>query len=488
MEYHEVVNTLEGLRRLRPKLGTGTTASLLDYLDTDPETMTAVQVAGSNGKGSTARLLERILRETGLTVGLYTSPDLNGLRERIRVCGQKIPKPEVVRYVEEVWPFVVEQHVEGNAPTFFEVTTALALWYFDRQDVDVAVLEVGIGGRYDSTSVVDPVAAAVTSVSLEHTDILGETVEAIARDKAHVAPEDAPLVTGATGSALEEIRKQTDVVTVGNEGPSSDDPGETASRDESASSVDVLAREREMVSLAESSLSLVGPDWEIETATPLLGQHQAVNAGIAAALARQAADVSEDDIAAGIRNVYCPGRFEVMDDAPLVVLDGAHNPDACAKLATVMERFDYETLDVVFGAMRDKDHREMLRRLPDADRVSLAAPDVDRAQDTDTLASVVGRETNATREQFDSVLGALEEALRSADESDCVLVTGSLYAISEARDRWTRAPTAVRTHSTQQVRSVMASADVPDDTQRQYVEQGVMRTVRFHTRRSTADR
>jgi dihydropteroate synthase len=470
MEYYEAVNTVERLRRLRPKLGTETTASLLEHLGDPHEGMTAIQVAGSNGKGSTARVLDRILREAGLDVGLYTSPDLNDLRERVRVHGRKIPKHEVVRFVEEAWPYVVERSAEGDAPTFFETFTALALWHFDREDVDCAVLEVGIGGRYDATSVVDPVAAAVTSVSLEHTDILGDTVEEIARDKVQVAPEDAPLVTGAAGTALETIREATDVLTVGRE------------------DADVRATETGMVSMAESSVSLVGPDWSVQTSTPLLGQHQATNAGIAATLARQVGAtvgtaVTERDIATGIRNVHWPGRFEVMDDDPLVVLDGAHNPDACAKLATLMERFEYDDLHLVFGAMRDKDHTTVCRSLPPADRAFLAEPAVERAQNTDTLAAAFDRETDAAVERCDSVRGAVGRAIRAADPTDCVLVAGSLYVAAEARDRWTRTPARVRTDTTAGARSAMQNADVPTAEHRDRADRMVHRTLTMHARR-----
>ncbi|PSP98865.1 dihydropteroate synthase, partial [Halobacteriales archaeon QS_5_70_17] len=493
MEYHEAVDTLERLRRLRPKLGTETTASLLAELGDPHEGTAAVQVAGSNGKGSTARMLERVLREAGLDVGLYTSPDLNDLRERVRVNGRKIPKHRVVRFVEEAWPRVVEQSAVGESPTFFEAFTALALWHFDREGVDVAVLEVGIGGRYDATSVVDPVAAAVTTVSLEHTDILGSTVEEIARDKAQVAPTDRPLVTGATGRALGTIREETDVLTVGDgdgddrpAGPAADGGSETA-----PAVPDVTASETGMVSLAESSVSLAGDGWEVQTPTPLLGRHQATNAGIAAALARQVGtvtgtEIAEADVAAGLRNVSWPGRCEVIDDAPLVVLDGAHNPDACAKLSAVIDRFDYEDLHLVFGAMLDKDHAAMADALPAADRVLFAEPAVDRAQDTDTLAAVFGRETGARTEQFGAVLDAVGAAVRGADPSDCVLVTGSLYTVAEARDRWTRTPVAHRTTTRGRAASAMRSADIPAPQRRERADRMVSRTVRLHARREAA--
>jgi dihydropteroate synthase len=473
MEYHEAANTLERLRRVRPKLGTETTATLLDNLGNPHREVTAVQVAGSNGKGSTAHTLERILREAGVDVGLYTSPDLNDVRDRITVRGRKIPKSEVTRFVDGEWSHVIDLAVEGDEPTFFEVFTALALWHFAREDVDVAILEVGIGGRHDATSVVDPIASAVTSVSLEHTDILGSTLEEIARDKAQVAPADGPLVTGATGAALDAIREETDVVTVGGEG------------------ADVVASENGLVSVSESSVSLVGPDWEIETRTSLLGPHQAVNAGIAATLARQVGErtgveVSERDVAAGIRNVHIPARFEVMDDAPLSVLDGAHNPGACETLASTLDRFAYDDLHLVFGAMRDKDHAAMCRALPEPDQVYLAEPEVGRAQDTETLAAVFDRETGAGIEESVSVPGALKWALRRADDGDCILVTGSLYTVAEARDSWTRSPRVVRSDTLDRVQSAMETADVPAPVRRAQGEKMVDRTVRFHARRGMA--
>lgn len=473
MEYYEAINTLERLRRLRPKLGTETTASLLKFLNNPHEGMTVVQIAGSNGKGSTARVLEQILHEAGLKVGLYTSPDLNDLRERVRVQGKKIPKSEVVSFVEETWPYVTERSVENDTPTFFETFTALALWHFNQEEVDVAILEVGIGGQYDATSIVDPAAAAITSVSLEHTDILGDRVEEIARDQVQIVPADVQPVTGATGKALDTIRKETDAVTVG------------------AEDADVAAIETGMVSKTESSVSLIGPDWEIETSTPLLGSHQATNAGIAATLARQIGEhvdimVSERVIGRGIRNVRWPGRFEVMTDEPFVVLDGAHNPDACSKLTTLLSRFEYDNLHLVFGAMRDKDHKRICRSLPSVDRAFLAEPDVERAQDTDTLAAVFGHEDDATIEEWSSVRGALDSAMESAEPEDCVVITGSLYVVAEARDRWTRMPQPVQTNSPARARLALQSADVPSSERNGQIDQIVHRTIKIYAQREEA--
>ncbi|MFB6309928.1 MAG: folylpolyglutamate synthase/dihydrofolate synthase family protein [Salinirussus sp.] len=486
MEYHEAINRLEGLRRLRPKLGTAATADMLDRLGNPEAELTTIQVAGSNGKGSTARILTSILGVSGHAVGLYTSPDLNDLRERIHVGGRPIPKATVCEFVERMEPYLVDKAVDGEAPTFFEVLTVLALWHFDRADVDIAVLEVGIGGRYDATSVVEPTASAVTTVCLEHTDIIGSTVEEIAADKATVAPPNRPLVTGTTGRALATIRDATDVITVGAGAPDGGHPNLVADSPGSRRGSDVRAVETGMISQSQSKLELTGPDWRVETESPLLGAHQAKNAGIAATLARQVADTETNAIAAGIRSANWPGRFEVVETGPLVVLDGAHNPAACRTVSTLLERFEYRDLALVFGAMREKDHREMVAALPSADRVYTAAPTVSRAENAQTLAAVVKRSSDAERRACQSISGALERALSSSEHQDCVLVTGSLYAVSEARDRWTRR--IVPAHRAAQTRpaALFEGANLPPEEANRFLDNLGSRTIRLHARRPVA--
>ena len=193
MKFHEAANFLFELRRFDSRAGTDATRALLSSLSDPQEGPHCVQVAGSNGKGSTARMVERALREAGLDVGLYTSPHLDDVRERVRINGRKVSESAVADFVEDAREYITDEGAAGASPTFFETLTAFAFREFDRQGVDVAVLEVGIGGKYDATSVVDPVASAVTGVTLEHTHILGDTVEEIATDKAHVAPADRPL-------------------------------------------------------------------------------------------------------------------------------------------------------------------------------------------------------------------------------------------------------------------------------------------------------
>jgi len=443
MEFHEAANFLFELRRFDSRAGTDATRALLSNLGDPHERSRCIQIAGSNGKGSTARMLERTLREAGLDVGLYISPHLDDVRERIQVNGRNLSEAALVEFVETANSYITDSGASGVSPTFFETLTAFAFWEFDRQDVDIAVLEVGIGGRYDATSIVDPVASAVTSVTLEHTAILGDTVGEIATDKAHVAPADRPLVTGTTGEALAAVRDQAgDVVTVGDD-----------------ADVNVFYGGREGL---EGKISLDGPDWSVDTHLPLLGAHQAQNAGIAATLARQVADVSLADIERGLRNAHWPGRFEVMGQSPLVVLDGAHNPGGLERTMETLSSFDYEDLHVVVGAMVDKDHAGIAAALGPADRAIACRPNVDRAESPEVLADALADGTDADVRTRQDVTGAVGMAIEDADPGDAVLVTGSLYAVREARTRWARAMVPKRVDSIESARETIEAAHVTE--------------------------
>ncbi|WP_254525126.1 dihydropteroate synthase [Natrinema caseinilyticum] len=460
MEYHEAADFCFDLRRFRPKPGTESTARLLAHLEDPHADVDFVQIAGSNGKGSTARMLERVLREAGYSVGLYTSPHLEDLRERIRVDGRKIPRAAVCDFVESAREYITDRAADGESPTFFETMTAMALWQFGREDVDVAVLEVGIGGKYDATSVVDPTASAVTSVTLEHTGILGDTEAEIARDKAHVSPDDVPLVTGVTGAPLEAVRDVAgEVVTVGT-ATDETEPNEGVSAGDSTPGPDVRVAYGGRTNHTEAAVSIVADGWDVETRIPLLGEHQAVNAGIAAALAAQIGDVSDAHLERGLRSAFWPGRFEVMNTEPLVVLDGAHNPGACERLAETLDTYDYDRLHVVFGAMHDKDHRAMIDALPTPDAVVTTDPSLDRAEDPAVLAAAFDDAGAVSIRVEAAVQDALATALDAAERDDCLLVTGSLFTVAEARSRWTRTDVPKRVRDLSDAREALEDANV----------------------------
>ena len=468
MEYFEAANFLFDLRRFRMKPGTESTARLLEHLG-DPHTdLTAIQVAGTNGKGSTAGMVAAVLREAGLDVGLYTSPHMEDVRDRIRVNGHPMPKTDVVAFVERTRAYVTERGAERASPTFFEVLTAMALDHFAREAVDVAVLEVGIGGRHDATSVVSPTASAVTNVSLEHTELLGDTVAEIARDKSSVAPVDGPLVTGATGEALDAVRDAAGpVVTV----------GETPDADVTVTYHGIPDQSR-----PESAVEIAGPDWSVETRLGLCGHHQALNAGIAAALARAVTDVDERALTTGLRRAHWPGRFEILDRSPLTVLDGAHNPGACEALAATLAEFDYDDLVLVFGALFDKDHPAMARTLPRPDHVVVTKPRTDRAEDPAVLERVFEETGSLTVATRSAVEEAFEHASSVAGPDDCVLVTGSLYTVREARTRYTRTYIPKRVRSLDDARSVLGAADVTPPGIRRMRAKGVHRVLRTRVR------
>ncbi len=485
MDYSEAARLLFDLRRYPPRRGTEGTADLLAAAGDPHENLACVQIAGSNGKGTTARMVESTLREAGASVGLYTSPHLDDARDRVRVDGRAVSKAAVTEFVATVADHL--RGAEGRPPTFFEAMTALALWEFGRRDVDVAVLEVGIGGRYDATSVVDPVAAAVTSVTLEHTDLLGDTVAEIARDKAHVAPTDGPLVTATTGDALAAVRTVADdVVTVGRAdgaagtGPSPDVLVTYGGRVDHVEA-DVTVAAVTPGAGASAGDDLLAADWRVETRLPTPGAHQAENAGVATALVRA---VLADDrvpvtidpdfdldvapgtlptpvVARGLRRARWPGRFEALSTSPLFVLDGAHNPGACERLTETLAEYDFEDCYVVLGALVDKDHEGMVRALPDPTGVVTCRPEVDRAESAATLESVVERvRPSATVDRAAGVDEAVDRALAAAGRDDCVLVTGSQYVLRAVRRRFVGVDRRPRVTDPTDARRVADGADL----------------------------
>ncbi|MFB6068956.1 MAG: dihydropteroate synthase [Halobacterium sp.] len=470
MEYFEAVDFLFDLRRFRVKPGTEAVRELLRELDDPHEDVRFVQIAGSNGKGSTARMVESVLREAGFRVGLYTSPHFDDVRERIRVDGRKIPEAALTEFVETARPFLVDRAADGNPLTFFEAVTAMGLWQFARADVDVAVLEVGLGGELDATSVVAPEAAAVTNVTLEHTDVLGDTLDEIAATKAAVAPADAPLVTAATGEGLDAVRGVTDdLFRVGTD-----------------ADADVVVAYEGRTPRDEGGVTLSGDDWRVETAVPMLGAYQARNAGVATALARQVGDVTDGDVARGLRKAHWPGRFEIVERAPLTVLDGAHNPSACEAVAETLAAFDYDDLYLVFGAMHDKDHRGMVDALPPAATVVTCAPDLERAEDPAVLAAAFEAVGAGDVVVGDAVADALDTARESAGTDDCVLVVGSLFGVAEARTTWTRAVVPKRVESSDDAREVLSSAHASGPDVREAVDESVHGVVRTRVQRRQA--
>ena len=422
MDSREAVEYLEDLRRFGVKEGFDRTLRLLDALGNPHEMLRTVTVGGTNGKGSVARTLESCLRHDGRSTGLYTSPHMYRLGERVRVDGEQMRRKRIREFVERARPTIQEMISEGDAPTFFETTTAMAFDEFARRGVDLAVLEVGMGGRLDTTRVADSEISAVTSVALEHTDVLGDTVEEIAWEVAHVVPEGGVCVTAAGDEALDVVRSSAE--------------DRDATLRVVGDCVRVKSRGRDDL---EQRLT-VEADETYELRTPLLGDHQARNVAVAAALGEEL-DVSHRAIEKGVRRADWRGRFEVVGREPLVVLDAAHNPAAVDALVSTLEGFEYDDLRVVFGAMSDKDNVGIASRLDGSTHVYAVEPSKARAEDDDALTDIF--ETQGVDVSAEGgVVDGVRASTSDASDDDAVVVTGSIWTVGEARRLWADRATA----------------------------------------------
>ena len=477
MHYHEAAAFLFDLRRFSVKPGTERVEALLAHLGDPQESVPFVQIAGSNGKGSAARLTESVLREAGLSVGLYTSPHLSALAERVRVDGRQMTESAIADFVAEVRPWLIDRAAAGEPLTFFEVVTAMAVREFARRDVDVAVLEVGLGGEYDATSAVDPVATAVTNVSLEHTAVLGDTIAEIARTKSRIARPDAPLVTACDGEALDVVREVADeagapVTRVTGDAGANDEADEESDGDdaEPADPADppaFAATYEGRVSATDAEVALAG-EREGTYRIPLVGRHQAANAALAVGVADRTAaalgaDLPDRAVRDGLARATWPGRFEVIDTAPLTVLDGAHNPAAARTLAATLAEYDYDDLHLVYAAMHDKDHAETAAALPDAATAVTCRPAIDRAEDPAVLATALRTAGIDRVTAGDDVADALAGAVDRADGDDCVLLVGSLFAVAEARAARMRTVRERTVHGPDDAAHALDTAGVPPE-------------------------
>ncbi len=413
MTYAEALARLLALRGgehagMRP--GLARIETLLEALGNPEQRYTLVQVAGTNGKGSTAAMLAAILKSAGRRVGLYTSPHLVSFRERIRVDGESIAADDVADGFDAIATLVAREDA-----TMFEATTALALDHFAREAVDVAVLEVGLGGRLDATTVGVPAVSIVTRIDLDHQDVLGSTLTDIAREKAAIIRSGA-AIAAAQAPAAEAVLLERAAVT-----------GVPLLLEGRELSVRLIARDR-----SGQTLDLAGPGWRLDAARiSLLGTFQPSNALLAAAAAR-ALDTPPEAIRAGLARARWPGRFEVLRYRDRhAVLDGAHNPAGAGALAaSLREWFGPAAVTLIFGALRDKDVAGMLTALaPCAERLILTASGSPRAASPEELRAHVpaGSPAVETAASPADALGLAERAPRTA----VVCVAGSLSLVGD---------------------------------------------------------
>jgi dihydrofolate synthase/folylpolyglutamate synthase len=401
-----------------------------------------LHVAGTKGKGSVAAMCASALRAGGYNTGFYTSPHLLDFRERAQVDGGYVPREALAEIVSEMQP-LVERH---PGISHFELTTALAFQHFARENVDIAVVEVGLGGRLDATNVVRPAVSVITSLSYDHMNLLGHTLAEIAAEKGGIIKPGVPVVTAPqvpeAAVVLERLAAErgAPLVRVG-----VDWMFQPVAHGLDGQSFEVWSAEeqRQVNALRSAGHTAAWRPTRLEI--PLLGRHQVENGAVAfaalEALRLQGLPLAPQAIQAGLRAVRWPGRFEIVRRKPYLVLDGAHNADSAAKLAAALDDyFPGQPVTLIFGASSDKDVDGMLRELlqPEAGvrRVILAQAVHPRAQDPEDLADDLAERLKGrgvSVEVRTSVAEAVAHGLETAAPNEVVLACGSLFVVAEAR-------------------------------------------------------
>jgi dihydrofolate synthase/folylpolyglutamate synthase len=418
MTYQESLDYLTALGRFGIKLGLERTEALLHELGDPQDLFQGVLVAGTNGKGSVCAMVASVLQAAGYRVGLMPKPHLISYTERIQVDQRPILEDDFAGLLTEVQPAINKVAADLGPPTEFEILTSAALYYFARAGIDLLVCEVGLGGRLDSTNVLDLGVSVITNIALDHTQYLGSTLEAIASEKAGILKPDSIAVTGAQPPALAIIeaaaqKHQIPLLRLGQE-------------------IELTAIDKEWAGVLATVTTPAGTYRDLRV--PLLGLHQADNAALAVAaidlLRSRGWEISDGALRDGLARTRWPGRLEVIDRNPIVLVDGAHNPAGLQRsLAAVQKLAKDRQLVIVFGAMKDKDLPAMLAQLRAIDApVIFSAIGWHRAAAPADLAAQFG----ATAETAETSGEALDRARRRASSTGIVLVCGSLYLVGEA--------------------------------------------------------
>lgn len=417
MNYTDSIEYLNSFGRFGSKFGLERTEELLRLLGNPQENFKSVHVAGTNGKGSVTAMVSSMLQEAGFRTGMYISPHLDDFRERMQVDGEFISKDELFSILERVKPLISRVERKASHPTFFEVTTAIAFKYFSERKVDYAVVEVGLGGRLDATNVITPEVSVITNIGFEHTDILGKTIGSIAYEKAGIIKEGIPVVTA------ERKREALEVF-------------EKICRERNSKLI-ILGRD---TSLKKLRCDLNGCLFDLKTQVrsyrklkvPLLGEHQIENAALSI-LAAEQLGIGERHIRSGLLKVKWPGRLEIIQRKPLLVMDSAHNPPAMRILRNSLKLFKYDKLILVVGVMKDKAIGDIIREIvPPADYVIINKPNLERAAEPE----VIGNEAKGYEKPIKvvrDVKASVRYAKSIAGRNDMILVAGSIYMLSEAR-------------------------------------------------------
>jgi dihydrofolate synthase/folylpolyglutamate synthase len=412
-EYPNVLAYLYSLEKFGIVFGLENIQWILDSIGNPHGFLKTVHIGGTNGKGSVAAMLSHILKAAGYRVGKYTSPHLVSFTERITINEEEITEAETA----ELTAFIrrqIESVDPNRAFTFFDFTTALAFEHFRRKHVDIALVEVGLGGRLDSTNVVNPLISIITNVAFDHMDFLGNDILEVTREKAGIIKRGVPVVTGAQ-DAPQRIMEET--------GKSNDSP------------VYVMGRDFSYEKKGPQSMSYSGLSSRLnDIFVNLKGDHQLANAAIALCAAELLSSlgfgIDQREFYTGLSQVTWPGRLEIVREKPVVILDGAHNVDGIRALAGFLtSQFPGRRRLLIFGVMKDKEYEKMLGELlPHVDETILTVPKNDRALPPEFMQKLAPKAIVA-----DDVTWALKKAKSMSTDEDVIVITGSLYLVGECK-------------------------------------------------------
>ncbi|WP_019638278.1 bifunctional folylpolyglutamate synthase/dihydrofolate synthase [Paenibacillus fonticola] len=406
--------------------------AMMEYFGNPQRRLKFIHVAGTNGKGSSCAFLSSTLRECGYDVGMFTSPYITKFTNRFQFNGKDIPEDTLLSLANRISPVVREVAAsELGSPTMFEVSTALAILYFAEVCYpDVIVWETGLGGRMDVTNLVTPIVSLITNVGMDHTDILGDSLEDIAREKAGIIKPGVPVVSCVSQPSAAAVLKETAAA--------------------KGSTLYLLGEqfdyERKPFSGGTQRIRFKGPFREIDIELSMLGEHQCTNASgtmmVLEVLRQYMAFVMEDEhVHAGFKQTFWAGRLEQVSEQPRIVLDGAHNPEGAAALVSSLpEAFSYRKLILMMGMLANKHHREYLEHiLPIVDTLILTEPDIHKKMDADALYHLINEmRPHAAKPDLEVIVerdwkSALALLQSRTEREDLGVVTGTLYMISDVR-------------------------------------------------------
>lgn len=417
MNYEEAMNFIQNTNKFGSVLGLDNIRELLERLGNPQDQLRVVHIAGTNGKGSTLAFLAGIFRESGYRAGRYVSPASFSYEERFRINEENISKKDLCFYMEKIKNVAEEMLKDGlSHPTMFEIETALSFLYFLDKKVDVVLLETGMGGRLDATNVVKkPIATVIASIGMDHMQFLGDTLEKIASEKAGIIKEGCPVISYDNTKEVNEVIKNkakqmhAKVTFVNSAG------------------IRVLQE-----SLNGESFSYRSSDgrWYEKIEIPLLGRHQINNAALALETLNVIKNyycISDFQTEDGMRKTIWRGRIEILEREPMVICDGAHNPDGAKSLLSFLQNnFTNQRLIYIMGVLSDKDYEQMVQILaPAADKIYTVAPDNPRALSSRELCNCISK-YHQNVEERQRLAECLSEVRQKAEKDDVIIICGTL--------------------------------------------------------------